>query len=730
MAIKRTYFLQGLTCANCAGKIENEISQLPVVNQATINLMNQKLTVELNDEHDITDAVKKIVISHEAHVKVLDFPSGSKALKAGAKPKHHGEEHRANHNHGNAAEDHTHDGESGQYKIYFARLIGAGLISLIVSLFDIPNVIALPLLFVAYLMAGYEILFNAVKNIIKGKVFDENFLMTIASIGAFAIGEHIEAVAVLIFYGLGEALQEMAVHRSRKNITSLMDIRPDYANLIVKDGVKRVSPDEVEVGSIIQVKPGEKVPLDGVIIKGSSYIDARALTGESVPIEAKVNDKVYSGSINTSGLIEVEVTKVFGESTVSIILDMVENAGSKKAESEKFITKFARYYTPVVVIGALLVAVVPPIMGIGTFSEWVYKALSFLIISCPCALVISIPLSFFGGIGGSAKHGILIKGGNFLEALNQVHTVVLDKTGTLTKGVFEVSKIITEEGTTEEEIMELAAIAEQYSSHPIGKSILSYYQSRWQNHEIDQNISITELAGKGIIGDRNNGNEVIYAGNHALMEEYQIDYKATNEMGTIVYIASNQKYYGAIVISDEMKEGASETLRQLKHLGVKNTVMLTGDRKERAEEIGALCGVDIIHSELLPQDKVAWFEHYQQEGNEKGKVIFVGDGINDAPVLARADIGIAMGAVGSDAAIEASDVVIMNDDIRKLEMVIKVARKTRQIVMQNIVFALGIKILIMVLSIFGISSIWFAIFADVGVALLALLNAMRAMYIR
>ncbi len=623
----------------------------------------------------------------------------------------------------------NHSGHSGENSIlsktYITRLVLAFIITVVFTYIKVSYYIELAIFLAAFLLAGYEVIISAVKNCMKGKVFDENFLMAIASAGAFAIGEHAEAVAVLIFYGVGELLQELAVKSSRKNITELMDIRPDYANLKETSGegweLKTVSPDVVKPGEVIVVKPGEKIPLDGRIVSGTSFVDTRAITGESVPQSVGVGSIVTSGVINTSGLIEVEVLKVFAESTVSKILELVQNANSKKAESEKFITKFAKYYTPIVVFLAAAIALFPPALGFGSFSAWLYKALSFLIISCPCALVISIPISFFGGIGGAARKGILVKGGNYLEALNNAACIVFDKTGTITKGVFNVTEIIPATGVSEAELIELAATAEQSSNHPIAKSIISYYGKR-----IPPAKEITEKAGYGIKCAAEKG--IILAGNIKLMLENGIKASNPGTAKTTVHITLNNEYMGCILISDEIKDTSKEAIDSLKNLGVSRLVMLTGDNEDVAGEIAKECGISEYFAKLLPNEKVYKLEELlKAEQSENRKVIFVGDGINDAPVLARADIGIAMGGIGSDAAIEAADVVIMNDDISKIAEAIKVARKTRVIVTQNIIFALGIKALIMLLAFLGITSIWFAVFADVGVALLAVLNAMRAM---
>ncbi len=625
------------------------------------------------------------------------------------------------HNHDNedtcgCGHEHVHN-DKESFVPFIVRLSISLIIILAAGFFALPPFIAIPIYFFAYLLSGAEVLLTAGKNILKGKLFDENFLMTIASVGAFLIGDMSEAVAVMIFYGAGELLQDMAVSRSRKSITELMDIRPDTANLKTADGILSVSPEQVNVNDIIVVRPGEKVPLDGVVLSGESYIDTMALTGESIPRGVSAGDEVLSGTINKSGLLEITVIKSFGESTVSRILDLVSNASSKKAESEKFITKFARYYTPAVVFTALAVAVAPPLLGFGTFSEWLYKALSFLIISCPCALVISIPISFFGGIGGAARNGILIKGGNFLEALNKLDTVVFDKTGTLTKGVFMVTTVCPAAGVTEGELLSLAATAEAHSTHPIAKSILAACAN-----PPETDTEIYEQAGLGITARTKSG--IILAGNVRLMEQAGINNLPAFEK-TTVYVAKNGQYMGYILISDEIKESTKGAITAIRQSGVKRLLMLTGDSEAIADDVSSSLSLDGYRAGLLPQDKVTEFEQLIT-GND-GKVAFVGDGINDAPVLTRADIGIAMGGIGSDAAIEAADVVIMNDDIGKIAIALRIARKTRRIVVSNIIFALGIKLAIMALAFLGFTSIWFAIFADVGVALLALLNAVRAM---
>ena len=574
----------------------------------------------------------------------------------------------------------------------------------------------------AYVIIGGDVVKKAVKNIGQGQIFDENFLMTIATAGAFFVGEYAEAVAVMLFYQVGECFQSYAVNRSRKSIADLMDIRPDYANVIRDGTAVEVGPEEVEIGETILVKPGERIPLDGKVVKGTSSLDTMALTGESLPRDVAEGEDVISGCVNLSGVLEVQVSKGFGESTVAKILDLVENAGSKKSEAEHFITKFARYYTPVVVGLAALLALVPPLVTGGGWADWIYRALSFLVISCPCALVISIPLSFFGGLGGASRAGILIKGSNYLEALADAEMIVMDKTGTLTKGVFGVRKIVPAEGSTEEEVLETAAYAESFSNHPISKSLVRAYGKEIGDSRIKD---VEETAGHGICAVLD-GQRVL-AGNDKLMKSRNVEGKSPEEAGTIVHVAKEQKYLGYIVIADEIKEDAKTAVDGFKAAGMKNIVMLTGDRKKTADSIAGELGITEVYAELLPGDKVEQVEKLLASKSEKGKLVFVGDGINDAPVLARADIGVAMGGLGSDAAIEAADVVIMTDEPSKIAKAMQISQKTLGIVKQNIVFAIGVKVLVLLLAALGAASMWAAVFADVGVAVIAILNAMRAM---
>lgn len=579
---------------------------------------------------------------------------------------------------------------------------------------------------IPYLVIGYDIVYKAVRNISHGQVFDENFLMMVATFGAFGVKEYSEAVAVMLFYQVGELFQNYAVGKSRQSISDMMNICPEYAN-IEEDGVlTQVDPDDVEVGSIIVVKPGERIPLDGIVTEGTSMIDTAALTGESVPRRATVGDEIISGCVNGSSTIKVKVTKAFEDSTVARILELVENASSKKAKVENFITRFAKYYTPVVTIGAVILAILPPLILGGGWADWIQRACIFLVISCPCALVISVPLGFFGGIGASSKIGILVKGSNYLEAVAEMTTIVFDKTGTLTKGEFKVSEVLpsAEKNNTigKEELLEIAAYGEGYSNHPIANSIREAYGKTLSMERV---TDTEEIAGHGI-HTFIDGREV-YLGNAKLMEAQNIAYTENKTAGTVVYVACNNVFAGSIVISDTVKEGSKDAIRDMKQVGVKKTVMLTGDRQAAADAVAAELGIDEVHAELLPADKVGQVEKLLGAQNEKERLAFVGDGINDAPVLTRADIGIAMGSMGSDAAIEAADIVLMDDDIRKIASLVKIARKTLGIVKQNIVFALAVKALVLLLGALGMANMWEAVFADVGVSVIAILNSMRTL---
>ena len=609
-------------------------------------------------------------------------------------------------------------------KRLLTRIIVAAALFLAGNFIPLPEWAEMGVFLICYAVAGWDIVWKAITNILHGQVFDENFLMTIATVGALILGEHSEGVAVMLFYQVGEWFQSYAVSKSRKSITSLMDIRPDYAN-IEKDGkLVQVDPDEVQIGDTIAVKPGERVPLDGKIIKGTSALDTSALTGESMPREVEPGMDVISGCINQTGILTIQTTKEFGESTVAKILDLVENASDKKGKTENFISRFARYYTPIVVFAALALAVLPPLILQQSFSVWIYRALTFLVISCPCALVISIPLSFFGGIGGSSKIGVLVKGSNYLESLAHAETVVFDKTGTLTKGSFAVTEIHPVD-MKDTQLLELAAYAEDYSNHPISLSIKSAYGKKIDSSRISD---VQEIAGHGVQAVIDG--KKILAGNAKLMQKEHIKYSPSSSVGTVVYLACNGKYAGCIVIEDEIKADAATAIKNLKSSGIRKTVMLTGDADAVGKKVAGRLGLDQVYTELLPADKVDRVEDLLKQKSEKGKLVFVGDGINDAPVLARADVGIAMGALGSDAAIEAADVVLMTDEPSKIAAVMKIARKTIRIANQNIVFALAVKFLVLILGAIGKANMWAAVFADVGVSIIAILNAIRAMRVK
>ena len=615
-------------------------------------------------------------------------------------------------------------------KKVLVRIIVAFVLLIVLSFVPVDGWIQFALYMIPYLVIGYDILKKAVKGIMNRQVFDENFLMAVATVGAIALGDYKEGVAVMLFYQIGELFQSYAVGKSRRNISELMDIRPDYANVEQDGELVQVDPDEVEIGTVILVKPGEKIPIDGVVVEGTSSLNTSALTGESLPREAKEGDEVISVCINMTGLLKIRTTKEFGESTVSKILELVENSSSRKSRSENFISKFARIYTPAVCYGAVALALIPPIvrmvfMGLpADFGTWIYRALTFLVISCPCALVISIPLSFFAGIGGASKEGVLVKGSNYLETLSQTKYVVFDKTGTMTQGVFEVSGIYPA-ALSKEEVVEYAACAESYSSHPISKSLQKAY-----GKEIDKNrvTEVKEISGKGVTAQVDG--RLVAAGNGKLMEQLGVPYTVCNEVGTLVYVAVDGKFAGCILISDLLKPHAKEAIAALKNAGVTRTVMLTGDTKRVADAVAAELGIHEVCSELLPADKVSKVEELLAKKSEKEKLAFVGDGINDAPVLSRADIGIAMGALGSDAAIEAADIVLMDDDPLKIAKAIKISRKCIRIVYENIYFAIGIKVICLLLGALGIANMWAAIFADVGVMVIAVLNAIRALFVK
>lgn len=618
---------------------------------------------------------------------------------------------------------HVHEEENNE-RIILSRIVLAILLFITAMLFTHSTILKCTVLGMAYLIAGYDIIFKALKNIIKGQVFDENFLMGIATLGAIGIKEYPEAVMVMVLYQIGEYLQDKAVEKSQNSITELMDIRPDYANIEKNGDLTKISPYEVKIGDTIIVKTGEKIPLDGIIIDGTATLDTSALTGESRPREVKIGDEAISGCINTNGLLKIRVTKEYGQSTVSKILDLVENASSKKTKTENFITKFAKIYTPVVVLAALFLAILPPLIFGSNFSVWINRALTFLVISCPCALVISVPLGFFAGIGGASKCGILVKGSSYLELLSKPETIVFDKTGTLTQGCFKVVKIVQQEDTTKEELLELTAYAESYSNHPIALSIKKAYDKSIDKNKISE---ISEIAGNGVRAEINGCS--ILVGNENLLKNHNISYQKANETGTIVYTAKNSKFLGYIVISDKLKEDAQKAIIELKKLKLQ-TVMLTGDTEESGLTVAKELNIDKAYTQLLPIDKVDKIEDIIEQKTKNKSVIFVGDGINDAPVLTRADVGIAMGGLGSDAAIEAADVVIMDDKPTKVAKAIKIAKQTLTIVKENIAFALGIKLLFLILGAFGFVTMWGAVFADVGVTLIAVLNSLRALKIK
>lgn len=604
------------------------------------------------------------------------------------------------------------------------RIIIAAVLFAAGSLLPLGPTVEMGVFLVCYVVIGWDIVWKAVTNILQGQVFDENFLMTIATIGALILGEHSEGVAVMLFYQVGEWFQSYAVSKSRKSIASLMDIRPDYANVERNGKLEQVDPDEVNIGDTIVVKPGERVPLDGKILKGTSALDTSALTGESMPRDVEPGMEVISGCINQTGILTIQTTKMYGESTVAKILDLVENASDKKGKTENFISRFARYYTPIVVFAAIALAILPPLITGQSFSIWIYRALTFLVISCPCALVISIPLSFFGGIGGASKIGVLVKGSNYLESLAHTEAVVFDKTGTLTKGSFVVSQIKAI-GMKKEQLLELAAYAEDYSNHPISQSIKKAYNRKIDNRRISD---VQEIAGHGVQAVIDG--KPVLAGNTKLMTRENITFSPADAVGTVIYLACNGKYSGYIVIEDEIKADAPAAIKALKEVGVKKTVMLTGDADAVGKKVAHKLGLDQVYTELLPADKVDRVEALLKQTSEKGKLVFVGDGINDAPVLARADVGIAMGGLGSDAAIEAADVVLMTDEPSKISAVVQIARKTIRIANENIVFALGVKLLVLILGATGYANMWAAVFADVGVSVIAILNAIRAMRVK
>ncbi|MEK4733811.1 heavy metal translocating P-type ATPase [Paenibacillus sp. FSL L8-0641] len=773
-ALKRTerheWILEGLDCANCALKIENGVSKIEGVMDCSVNFVTKTLTMTTSSDqkeevfrqterkvHRLEPHVRMVVKSARGHLhedsrshagavqsdSVEDCACGHEHNDEGeghtqehhnhhAEHKHGESTHAHSHSHGDDSHaGHTHDHGTDGMRRMIARLAIGAVVAAVAWWLPVEGVGKLALFLLAYIIVGGDVVLQAARSLVRGMAFDEYFLMTLATVGAFAIGEYPEGVAVMFFYQIGELFQGVAVNRSRKSISDLMDIRPDYANLKTAESVRRVSPEDVRIGDLIVIKPGEKIPLDGKVVDGKSHVDTSALTGESVPRTVEPGSSVLSGFINTNGLLTVEVSKEFSESAVSKILELVQNASAKKAPTEKFITKFSRYYTPVVVIVALLLAVVPPLVVPGAqFADWVYRALVFLVISCPCALVVSIPLGFFGGIGAASRSGILIKGGNYLEALNHVKYAVFDKTGTLTKGVFRVTGIYPAGDFTNETLLETAALAELHSTHPIAASLRESYGKELRAERVQQ---YSEISGHGIQAQIDG--RLVSAGNAKLMEREHVAFNVaqqagTLDEGTVVHVAVDGTYAGCILISDEVKEDAAQTVASLKKLGVVKTIMLTGDNRTVAEAVGRQLGLDEVRAELLPQHKAEAIEELSASKKMSDKILFVGDGINDTPVLALADVGVAMGGLGSDAAIEAADIVIMNDEPSRLVTAIHIAKRTRRIVWQNIIFALGVKAVFLTLGAFGIATMWEAVFSDVGVTLLAVLNVMRVLKVR
>ncbi|AET57362.1 heavy metal-transporting ATPase [Paenibacillus terrae HPL-003] len=791
---RHEWILEGLDCANCALKIENGVSKIEGVLDCSVNFVTKTLTMTASPDQkeEIFRQTERKVHRLEPHVRMIvksaqgrsreNSRSVAGAAQAGsAGERTHSHEHDEGHTHENGqqhgvhshtghthshearAEEvhahndhhhdehahdhsdaththshendshagHTHDHGAAGLRRMIARLAIGAVVAAVAWWLPVEGVGKLALFLLAYIIVGGDVVLQAVRSLVRGMAFDEYFLMTLATVGAFAIGQYPEGVAVMFFYQIGELFQGVAVNRSRKSISDLMDIRPDYANLKTADSVSRVSPEDVRVGDLIVIKPGEKIPLDGKVVDGKSHVDTSALTGESVPRTVEPGSSVMSGFINTNGLLTVEVSKKFSESAVAKILELVQNASAKKAPTEKFITKFSRYYTPVVVIVALLLAVVSPLVVPGAqFADWVYRALVFLVISCPCALVVSIPLGFFGGIGAASRSGVLIKGGNYLEALNHVKYAVFDKTGTLTKGVFRVTGIYPAGEFTKESLLETAAFAELHSTHPIAASLRESYGKELQAERVQQ---YSEISGHGI--QAHIDGRLVLAGNSKLMEREQVAYNdaqraGTLDEGTVVHVAVDGTYAGCILISDEVKEDAARTIASLKKLGVVKTIMLTGDNRTVAEAVGQQLGLDEVRAELLPQHKAEAIEQLSASKKAGDKILFVGDGINDTPVLTLADVGVAMGGLGSDAAIEAADIVIMNDEPSRLVAAIHIAKRTRRIVWQNIIFALGVKAVFLTLGAFGIATMWEAVFSDVGVTLLAVLNVMRVLKVR
>lgn len=695
MTIKRNYEVKGISCVNCAGKIEAGIKELDGVNDASINFPLSKLSIEISDTSALTQIENRIQ-------EVLDGIEADSKLVI------------------KDDDQVDHDDNYGMSKMtLFIYIVAA--VSYFAGFFLVKDsAIKLILFVLTYIVFGHKVLIKSVKNISKGNVFDENFLMSIASIGAFIIGEYPEAAAVMMFYQIGELFQNYAVDHSKRAIKSLIAIKPDYANIKTPEGYEKVNPSNVKIGDLIVIRPGERVPLDGIVVEGSSALDTSALTGESLPREVGTGGEILSGSINLSGVLTVQVTKLFESSTVNRILSMVEDASQKKAVTERFITRFAAVYTPAVVGLAALLAVVPPLFFNGEFSQWIYRALVFLVVSCPCALVISIPLGFFGGIGAASKRGILVKGGNYLEALAKVNTMVFDKTGTLTSGTFEVTEINNKNGFTKDQVLYYAAHAEAFSTHPLATSVLRKYGDKPDKNLVTEYV---EHAGMGISAKVSE--KAVLLGNRTLFSKHNIEIKDAKSSGTLIYLAIDGLFAGSVALEDTVKEDGAKAIKELRSLGISDIVMLTGDRKDAADVTAEKLGINTVFSELLPHEKVDALEKIISEHKNSGKIAFVGDGINDSPVIARADIGIAMGGTGSDAAIEAADIVMMTDEPGKIPEAVRIARKTKAVVYQNIALAMIVKVIVLALGAGGVASLWEAVFADVGVALLAILNAMR-----
>ena len=699
--IEKEFLLEGLNCTHCAGEIEEDANKIKGVKKANLNFVTKKLKVEIDEiprAETVSDEVRSIVKRIEPDVIIHEIGGmTTDKIKDDLKA----EEEEKNDN---------------------MKFVIGVIVFLTAAIFKFEYRIEFILFFISYIIIGGEVLINAFKNILKGKVFDENFLMSIATIGAFIIGEYPEAVSVMLFYEIGEYFQGKAVDHSRKSISTLLDIRPDYANIETNEGIKKVDPNKIEIGQYIIVKPGEKVPLDGIVAEGNSFVDTSNITGESVPRSIQPGDNILSGFVNKEGLLKVRTIKKFGESTVSKILDLVENSSKQKANIEKFITRFSKYYTSVVVFSAIALTFIPPLFFHQDLSTWVYRALIFLVASCPCALVVSIPLGFFGGIGGASKSGILVKGGNYLEGLSMADTIVFDKTGTLTKGIFEVTEVEGAEDYSEDDILKLAAYGEIFSNHPIAKSIVKQYGKEIDKSQIS---NYREIPGKGI--EVTVEESKVLLGNVKLLQEHGLKVADKSSIGTVVYVSKDEEYIGNIVISDEIRDESKETIKELKALGIRKTIMLSGDKKTTAEQVGKEIGIDEIYGELLPQEKVEMMDRILKNKKGKKKVIFVGDGVNDAPVIARADVGISMGGMGSDAAVEASDVVIMDDEISKVKTAMNISHNTNKIVRENVVFALGVKMVVLTLGALGIANMWSAVFADVGVALISVFNSIRAL---